>query len=152
MQLFGAWIESRIKQRHRFGAQQQRVAEAAMRIQRHPGPVDLAGLRSELMVSQRQLERNFRFWLGVSPAVYARTVRFQRAAMSLAGGEALSGTAAGHAYADQSHLNRAFRQLSSLTPREFARRSAGPQQHAARHALAGRVVVIDAVAVSSTAG
>jgi AraC-like DNA-binding protein len=146
MRLFGAWIEGRIKQRHRFGVQQQRVAEAAALIQGHHGPLDLAALRGGLLVSQRQLERDFRFWLGVSPAVYARIVRFQRAAMSLAGGEALSDAAAGHAYADQSHLNRAFRQLSSLTPREFAHVASQPRRHAERRALAGRVVLVDAPA------
>lgn len=143
MLLFGAWVENRIKQRHGFGARQQRVAEAAQLIQQQGSP-GLAGLRGELLISQRQLEREFRFWLGVTPALYARNVRFQRAAAALASGGELSATAMGHAFADQSHMNRVFRQLSSLTPREFARRSGGPQRHAARHALAGRVVVLDA--------
>jgi AraC-like DNA-binding protein len=143
MSLFGSWIETRIKQRHHFGAQQQRVAEAATFIQQHPGALHLVELRSVLHVSQRQLERDFRFWLGVSPAVYARLVRFQRAAMALAGGETLSDAAAGQAFADQSHMNRAFRQLSSLTPRQFVH-LARPWRHAERRALAGRVVVVEA--------
>jgi AraC-like DNA-binding protein len=145
--LFGAWIEDRIKQRHRFGVQQQRVAEATAVIQGFRGSVDLASLRRELLVSQRQLERDFRYWLGVSPAFYARLVRFQFAAMSLAGGEALGGTAAQHGYADQSHLNRAFRELSLLTPREFAHVAAQPRRQAERRALAGRVVLVDAPGV-----
>lgn len=143
--LFGAWIESRILQRHRFGVQQQRVAEAAAKLQQSGGPAGLDGLRDELRVSQRQLERDFRFWLGVPPAVYARIVRFQRAAMSLAAGESLSGAAAAQAYTDQSHLNRAFRELSSLTPRQFAQEASRPWRQAQRRALAGRVVLIDAV-------
>jgi AraC-like DNA-binding protein len=144
MRLFGAWIEGRINQRHSLGTQQQRVAEAAALIRRCPGPLDLGGVRSDVFVSQRQLERDFRYWLGVSPAVYARIVRFQRAAMALAEGQALSDTAAGHAFADQSHLNRSFRQLSSLTPREFAQQAARPRQPDDRRALAGRVVVVEA--------
>lgn len=146
MRCFGAWIEARLvqrQQRHAFGAPRQRVAEAAALIQHHPGPLPLTRLRRVLHVSQRQLERDFRFWLGVSPAVYARLVRFQRAAMALAGGDSLCGAAAGHAFADQSHMNRAFRQLSSLTPREFVH-LARPWRHAERRALAGRFVVVEA--------
>jgi AraC-like DNA-binding protein len=145
VRLFGTWIESRIKQRHHFGARQQRLAEAATLIQGNPEPLNLAQLRSDLHVSQRQLERDFRFWLGVSPGVYARTVRFQRAAMALVGGEPFSDAAAGQAYADQSHMNRAFRLLSSLTPREFVR-LAKSTRHADRRTLAGRMVVVEAPA------
>jgi transcriptional regulator GlxA family with amidase domain len=144
--LFGAWIEGRVGQRHRFGVPQQRVAEAAALIQHGSGPPDLAALRRGLRVSQRQLERDFRFWLGVSPAVYARLVRFQRAAMALASGHALSHAAADHAFADQSHLHRAFRRFSALTPREFVHLAAKPRRHAERQALAGRIVVLDAPA------
>ncbi len=140
--LFGAWIERRIGLRHRLGAPQQRVAEAAALIQHDTGPPDLAALRRGLRVSQRQLERDFRFWLGVSPAAYARLVRFQRAAMALAGGDALCRAAADHAFADQSHLHRAFRRFASLTPREFSQLAAS--RHTERQALAGRVVVLDA--------
>lgn len=142
--LFGTWLEARATQRHQLGMQPQRVAEAAAWIQADPGALDLATLRTGLRVSQRQLERDFRLWLGVSPAAYARIVRFQRAAMALAGGAALGDTAAGEGFADQPHLNRAFRQLSSLTPREFACRTR-LRGHPERAALAGRVVVVDAV-------
>lgn len=145
--LFGVWIEGRIGQRHRFGAPQQRVAEAAALIQHDTGPLDLAALRRGLRVSQRQLERDFRFWLGVSPAVYARLVRFQRAASALASGHAPSHAAADHAFADQSHLHRAFRRFCALTPREFVHLAARPRGHAERQTLAGRVVVLDAPAL-----
>jgi AraC-like DNA-binding protein len=145
LQHFARWIESRIRQRHGLSRQQQRVAEAAALIQRQPGTAQLADLRSQLHVSRRQLERDFRFWLGVSPAAYARLVRFQRAAAALAGGEGLSATAAAHAFTDQAHLSRAFRELSLLTPREFSRRAAAAHRPDAQM-LAGRVVVVDAPA------
>lgn len=147
MQFFAAWIEDRIRRRHRFGRPQQRVAEAAVWIQRHAGPADLSRMRGDLHVSQRQLERDFRLWLGVSPAVYARLVRFQRAAMDLAAGAAPGEAAAAHAFFDQPHLTRTFRQLSALTPREFARAAAG-EHPAQRRALAGRVVVLEAPVVN----
>lgn len=143
MQLFAGWIERRVAQRHRYGVAQQRLAEAAALIQDLQGPLDLAGVRRELRVSPRQLERDFRAWLGVSPATYARTVRFQRAAWLLAGGGALADTAAALAFADQPHLTRTIRQLSSLTPRAFARAAASCRAPGSR-LLAGRVIVVDA--------
>lgn len=139
----GAWLEGRLARRHHFGLRPQRVAEAATLIQQASRPPDLAALRERLRVSPRQLERDFRQWLGVSPGAYARVVRFQRAAMGLAAGERLSDAAAGHDYADQSHLNRAFRQLGALTPGQFAERAAALRRHPERRP-AGRVVVVDA--------
>jgi AraC-like DNA-binding protein len=139
----GAWIEERSRSRYRWAAQQQRVAEAAASIQHSEHGLNLEALRRALRVSPRQLERDFRHWLGVSPAAYGHIVRFQRAAMALASGSTPSETAAAHGYADQSHLSRAFRQLSSLTPRELARQAASPRRQAERQAVAGRLVVLE---------
>jgi AraC-like DNA-binding protein len=146
LQHFARWIESRMRQRHGFGRQQQRLAEAATLIERQGGAADLRDLRAGLHVSRRQLERDFRDWLGVSPAAYARLVRFQLAAAALADGERLSAAAAAHAFTDQSHLSRAFRELSSLTPREFAGLAAAAARHPGRQALGGRIVVVAAPA------
>lgn len=148
MQRFAAWIEGRIRQRHLLGVSQQRVAQAASLMQRSDSPLLLSPLHAQLQVSQRQLERDFRFWLGVSPAGYSRLVRFQRAASAIAEGEALGQAAAGHAFADQSHMNRSFRQLSSMTPREFVRLAATPHRNAERRSLAGRVVLLEAPPLS----
>jgi AraC-like DNA-binding protein len=82
--------------------------------------------------------------LGLSPAGYARLVRFQRAAMAISEGESLGQAAVGHAFNDQAHMSRAFRQLSGLTPGQIVRLSAAPQRAAQRRALAGRVALLDA--------
>jgi AraC-like DNA-binding protein len=141
--VFGAWIESRVHQRHRFGTPQQRVVQAATAIQCQTGPIELASLRRELRISRRQLERDFRLWLGVSPAGYVRLVRFQRAAGALADGHAPSYAAADHGFDDQSHMHRAFKQYSALTPRVFTHLAARPHRQIERRALAGRIVVLD---------
>jgi AraC-like DNA-binding protein len=141
---FGRWIEGRIRQRQRITAPQARVAQAASVIQADDGPLKLDPLRARLQVSQRQLERDFQYWLGLSPAGYARLVRFQRAAMAIADGESLGHAAAGHAFSDQAHMSRVFRQLSGLTPGQVVRLSATPRRAAIRRALAGRVALLDA--------
>jgi AraC-like DNA-binding protein len=143
---FARWIEQRIHERRRTNAPLRRVAHAASLIQAQDGPLRLESVRADLHVSPRQLERDFRLWLGLSPAAYQRVVRFQRAAMSIADGEPLGQAAAGHAFADQSHLNRAFRRMSSLTPREFSRCAATQPAGAARRAVAGRVVLLEPLA------
>lgn len=143
-QVFGAWIEARINQRHRFGRQQQRVAEAATGIQAAPGNVTLDVIRKQLHVSPRQLERDFRLWLGISPAGYARVARFQRAAAALASGQAFGQIAAQVEFADQAHLTRTFRQLSSLTPRQFVSAVSRPIDHGEHRRIAGRWILVDA--------
>lgn len=140
------WLEARIQQRQGFGGPQARVAQAATSLLAQPGPADLQGLRQQAGVSQRQLERDFRRWLGVSLTGYARLVRFQQAAMAVASGQRLVDAATDHHYADQAHLNRSFRELASVTPREFAAAAARPRRVLERGALAGRVVVVDAPA------
>ncbi|MGL4574484.1 MAG: helix-turn-helix transcriptional regulator [Burkholderiaceae bacterium] len=147
--IFGAWIESRVHERHGFGTPQQRVAQAAMAIQCSAGSIELASVRRALRISRRQLERDFRLWLGVSPAGYARLVRFQRAASALADGDAPSHAAADHGFNDQSHMHRAFKQFSALTPRVFTHLAARPHRQIERRALAGRIVVLDAPAESA---
>jgi AraC-like DNA-binding protein len=142
--VFGAWIEARLNQRHRLGWQQQRVAEAATRIQHAPGNVTLDVIRRELNVSPRQLERDFRLWLGISPAGYSRVARFQRAAAALASGQSLSHVAAQVEFADQAHLSRGFRQLSSLSPRQFVSAISRPISRADQRQLAGRWILVDA--------
>jgi AraC-like DNA-binding protein len=143
---FGRWIETRLHQRQRGAAAQRRVAEAAACLQRCGGALDLQALGRTLSISPRQLERDFRTWLGLLPAAYARLVRFQRAARAVIDGEPLAGAAGAHHYCDQSHLNRSFRAFSSLTPRQLAALARDPRRRLEQQALAGRVFLLDAPA------
>jgi AraC-like DNA-binding protein len=139
----GRWIEERLYQRHRLSLQQRRTASAASALQQRAGPPDLGLLCSQLGVTQRQLERDFRRWLGLSPAAYARLVRFQLAAASVCNGSAYLTTALEHRYADQSHLNREFRLLSGMTPGALAAAAGSARRARERRALAGRVLMLD---------
>ena len=140
----GHWVESRAQQRHSLRAAQRRTARAAALLLQPGTAVALPALARQLGVTQRQLERDFRRWLGVSPAFYARVVRFQRAAALVCAGGRFLDAVFEHRYADQSHLNRSFKALSGLTPSELAALASPPHRAEERAALAGRVWMVDA--------
>jgi AraC-like DNA-binding protein len=140
----GHWLETRITERRRLGLQAERVAAVAM-CMLEGEPEEMEPLARRHGVSRRQLERDFRHWLGVSPRAYSRLVRFQRSVRALADGIPPALVAADQAYADQAHMTRAFRDTAGLTPgqvrtaiRDADRRDGG----ALRRSLAGRTIVL----------
>ncbi|MBT2322182.1 helix-turn-helix transcriptional regulator [Variovorax paradoxus] len=137
--VLGRWLECRIGERRALGWQAERAAAAAMSLLEAPGtPIEELALRHQ--VSRRQLERDFRRWLGLAPGSYARLVRFQRAASAVADGMALAHVAADQGYADQAHMTRAFGEIAGVTPRQLRERA-----HAAaalRAAFAHRMIML----------
>lgn len=137
--VLGRWLETRLGERRRLGWQAERVAAAAMSLLGAAGtPVD--ELARQHALSRRQLERDFRRWLGVAPGAYARLVRFQRAAGAVADGVPLAHVAADQGYADQAHMTRAFRETAGVTPRQV--RDGAGVAAALRAALARRMVML----------
>jgi AraC-like DNA-binding protein len=139
----GQWIESRVHQRQGMGTQQRRTARAASVLLQRGGAVDLDTLAQQLVVTRRQLERDFQLWLGTSPAGYSRLVRFQRAAAVVCSGGRFLDAVFEHHFADQSHLNRSVKALSGMTPGELAALASPPHRVLERAALAGRVLMLD---------
>jgi AraC-like DNA-binding protein len=83
--------------------------------------VPIAHLRGETGWSKTRLVSTFRDQIGVAPKLYARIVRFTRAAELLqAGRSSLIDVALAAGYYDQPHMNADFRDLSGMTPREFS--------------------------------
>ncbi len=125
-----AWVAERVA---RARGVTPEVAWSAAQIERSGGAVPIRHLRSETGWSKARLVAAFRDQIGVAPKLYARIVRFSRAAELLqAGGGPLIDVALAAGYYDQPHMNAEFRELSGLTPREFldferadARRIAG---------------------------
>jgi AraC-like DNA-binding protein len=145
VEVFGQWLEERIFGSRGISPSTMRVANAAMTLV--GGPPQLFGvleLADRFGVTRRQLERDFRGLLGVSPAAYGRLVRFQRAAASVAAGHPLLHAAVDHGFADQSHMNRAFQEFAGVTPGDVARDGARPGRDLLRAGLGGRVFVLDA--------
>lgn len=96
------------------------IAWAAGRIELSGGAVSIADLRRQTGLSKTRLAEAFRDQIGLAPKLYARVVRFRRAAALLQkGAEPLVEVALAAGYYDQPHMNAEFRELSGLSPREF---------------------------------
>ena len=80
----------------------------------------IEAVAEQLGLSSRQLERLFHEHVGVSPKFTARVVRMQAALRLLEAGPRYRGAPALAAgYADEPHLVREFRALTSLSPRQL---------------------------------
>ncbi|MGZ4299574.1 MAG: helix-turn-helix domain-containing protein [Solirubrobacteraceae bacterium] len=99
------------------------VAWAWQRLCASRGAVRVQALARELGCSRRYLSDGFRRQVGLPPKTVARLLRFQavRERIEHAPGR-WSEVAYAAGYADQSHLNREFRDLAGITPTDFVRR------------------------------
>jgi AraC-like DNA-binding protein len=142
LQALGAWLERRIADSPEITGPQRRVAQAAMMLYESGGNgPSLDEAAHHLAIGRRQLERDFRRWLGVSHGTYTRLVRFQRAASAVMAGSDLIEAAMAHGYADQSHMTRTFRELALCTPGEVALWGRQPGTASMREAFAGRMLM-----------
>jgi AraC-like DNA-binding protein len=145
VETFGRWLEEQILDTRGLATPTLRVAHVAMTVVQAPAqPLGIVDLAHRFSVTRRQLERDFRACLGVSPGAYARVVRFQRAASAVASGQPLPYAALDHGFADQSHMNRAFQAFAAVTPRELAREGARVGRATVRAGMGGRVFLLDA--------
>jgi AraC-like DNA-binding protein len=80
------------------------------------GTVAIADLADEIGWSPRYLTDRVRAEVGLRPKQIARVARFYRARKAVRPSTRLADVAAGHGYADQSHLVRDFRAFAGCTP------------------------------------
>jgi AraC-like DNA-binding protein len=103
-------------------------AVAIMRRSERPGRID--SIVDALNVSSRKLERQFLDQVGVSPKLYSRLVRFDRAVRHIdrRGRATWAQFALAQGYSDQAHFINDFREFAGVTPTEFEaeQRLAGP--------------------------
>jgi AraC-like DNA-binding protein len=104
---------------------------AATRLVEAGGLGTVNELADSVGLSVRQLERQFRQHVGMSPKSLARLTRFEAAQRRIFEGRELSFTRLAHdlGYADQAHFNREFRAFAAKAPggvmaevQEFLRR------------------------------
>lgn len=97
--------------------------EAALDAQ---GSSSVADLARKAGCSARHLKRLFDQWVGLSPKVFSRIVRFQALTGRLSDPAQADwvGLANDHGYFDQSHLIRDFSDFAGLTPMEFLKSAA----------------------------
>lgn len=86
-----------------------------------PGELTVRVLARECGISVRGVQRLFARFLGLSPRVYLRIARFQRAMRSMMDNPdcELADVAVTAGYYDQSHLVREFRELAGDIPRNY---------------------------------
>ncbi len=100
-----------------------RLARAYYALAQHDGALSISGLAADLEVSRKHLNALFKRELGMSPKLFARTLRFAKAVERLSAREqrplSLAALAADCGYADQSHFTRDFKTFAGETPRSL---------------------------------
>uniref|UniRef100_UPI003561C20B helix-turn-helix domain-containing protein n=1 Tax=Pontibacterium sp. TaxID=2036026 RepID=UPI003561C20B len=84
----------------------------------------IATLPHHVNLGQRQLERLFKQWVGISPTHYRRIVRVNTVRSRLRNHSDsihLSFEAINAGYFDQAHMNREFKRVVGLTPGQYLR-------------------------------
>lgn len=81
----------------------------------------LTAVQQELHLTERTFQRLFEQQIGISPNLFRRVNQFNRAFQQINSEsfQDLSAVAYQHGYADQSHLNRAFKEFTNLTPTSY---------------------------------
>ena len=98
------------------------AVRVATRLVETCGRGTIAQLADGVGLSVRQLERQFRVQVGMSPKALSRLVRFEAAQRQIFEARALSFTHLAHdlGYADQAHFTREFRAFAEQSPGGFA--------------------------------
>jgi AraC family transcriptional regulator len=82
-------------------------------------PIDFCRLATEVNLHQRYLISLFKTMTGIPPHQYQIALRVDLARRLLDGKLSLSNVASSAGFADQSHFNRHFKRIYSLTPGVF---------------------------------
>jgi AraC-like DNA-binding protein len=99
------------------------VAWALSRLSRSGGQERIDSLAAQLGCSRRYLHARFREQVGLAPKTVARLIRFGAVRRCIERAPARWADVAYECgYADQSHLNRDFRELAGTTPTDFVTR------------------------------
>ena len=113
-----AVLEQHVHQAWRAQSQFAGLDLAVAAIQRHAGDIRVEQLVEDASLSRRQLERQFREAVGLTPKQFCRVVRFQHVLAKLRDGQLnRAALAAELGFTDQSHLRRDF---IALANRAFA--------------------------------
>jgi AraC-like DNA-binding protein len=99
------------------------IAEAAHAMRApHPPTVEEAAAR--VGVQRRQLERDFRRYLGASPKRYSTIARVQQVGQLAWQGVGLAGIAAELGFVDQAHMTHVVKEVTGMTPAVLLQRAA----------------------------
>lgn len=90
------------------------------------GAATVGEMQNRAGLAPRALQRWFAAHVGLPPRRYLKLLRFQNAFEGLPGGGSLADHAAGHGFADQAHMARAFRDLAGVPASRARTRARGP--------------------------
>lgn len=138
---FAGWLEARATNRRRQSTAALRAGCAAMRLRAEPN-LGIDEIADEQHISRRQLERDFRRWVGTSPHHLAQVARVQLVSRMARSGASLAHIAADVGFADQAHMSRVVREMTGLTPLHFVRSQRTPLATGFRHATGGGTVYL----------
>lgn len=98
------------------------MALAMQRIYHHQGMLTVETLLQAVPVTERQLERKFREYIGISPKRFIDTIKFQHLLKLLqkqSEEEPIAALIYSSGYYDQAHLNNIFKRMTGLTPSRY---------------------------------
>jgi len=97
------------------------IKYAAEKIFKSPTRHILNEIQKDIRVTERTLQRMFEKNIGVSPNQFRKIHQFNKAFQQLNNRQFqnLTDIAYDNGYADQSHFNRAFKQFTNITPKEY---------------------------------
>lgn len=136
-----SWLEARATARRRQSIAAIRAARAATRICQD-SHITIDELTRDLRISRRQMERDFRHWLGTSPTHLKQVVRLQQVSRHARRERSLATVAADIGFADQAHMSRVVKTLTGLTPRGFLASNRTPVAQVFRVATGGTTVYL----------
>ena len=122
---------------HRRGlSPRQLEAVTAAIVEKISEPISVAALSSVIGLSRSYFSHAFRRSVGWTPHAHVLRLRLERAMTLMAHTEAaLADVALAAGFADQSHMSRAFRRLTGVTPADW-RRAHKPASISDRRVLA----------------
>jgi AraC-like DNA-binding protein len=97
------------------------IGPVVQEIIREKGQISVPQLCSHTNLSQRQLERLFKLYVGISPKLLSRIIRFRHTKnlIKAAHTDSLMGLAFTNGYSDHAHLTKEFKEFSGLTPSAY---------------------------------
>jgi AraC-like DNA-binding protein len=107
---------------NRLGVHPQRLNLLMNDMKGKNGNISIDALAKQHSLTSRQLERNFRHYLGISPKEYANFLRYQYASQLILnnpGKKTLLDIALNAGYYDHAHLTNEIRKYSGLSPSQL---------------------------------
>ncbi len=122
MQALLRWLEHVLLDSRPAHGRQLAIGEVATRMRGIDAP-SLADAARRVGVSPRQLERDFRRYLGATPRRYLQVAKVQQMAQLVWQGNSLADTAAALGFADQAHMTRLVHDVTGMPPATLLRRA-----------------------------